>query len=91
MEKAFDCMYSSIIVLDWKYRFDFRLLSDQIVHLSCWCDLMSVFIADRRRKQQQQILHYSVAGIRHKERVQRLESLGSCWVQRSKFITAMPL
>jgi len=36
-------MYSSIIVLDWKYRFDFRLLSDQIVHLSCWCDLMSVF------------------------------------------------
>jgi len=46
---------------------------------------------DRRRQQQQQVLHYSVVGVGQKERVQRLESLGSCWVPRSKFLTAMPL
>lgn len=50
-----------------------------------------MFTVDRRWKQQQQVLRDSVVGVGHKERVQRLESLGSCRVQRSKFITALPL
>jgi len=50
-----------------------------------------VWNVDRRWQQQQQILRYSVAGVRHKERVQCLESLGSCWVQGSKFVTVLSI
>lgn len=53
------------------------------------CTVWYVFV-DRRQQQQQQVLHYSVVGVRHKARVQCLESLGSCWLQGSKFIISMP-